>query len=376
MQFFQSIMCLKGLDNRNRFSAIAFSTLIIFLLLANMFNEHFAVSLVILVITSSILTMSTIRRLNDAQLSSNWQYIPGIIFFISGIIILLLNNSLSFWLLLLPALPCTLLLTYPSKHKSKQYIFGYAGPVDLSAYKEAQFNSHSASQRIEPTLAGGNTEQHQQAIDIHSHTSTERLGDINEDANTSQFDLGELIRIKFLQNKSLQKGLLISIMVFIVYVLLDSFLLSSTDEVVSNQPAIDKSTPLNTPKQHLFSSNELEDPLAMPDNFNLYQSRFKGITVHWQADEESNGTLWALATAEGDNSCETISFNKGAPIRTIKVVVENSIDYYAYFSPLDSKELVKALADRGSFSLCGYKFSLKGSQAALGKNNAYANFIN
>ena len=115
--------------------------------------------------------------------------------------------------------------------------------------------------------------------------------------------------------------------------------------------------------------------LAMPDNFNLYLSTFQGIIIHWQADQVESGELWSQATATGDESCQAIKFNKGSSLRPLNVLVENGSDYYASFSPMDSKELVRALAFRGKFSLCGYSFSLKGSQAALGKNNNYAHYL-
>ena len=120
-------------------------------------------------------------------------------------------------------------------------------------------------------------------------------------------------------------------------------------------------------------------PLTMPDNYTLYLSEHQGITINWQADEVSEGLLWSQLTAQGDTSCQQISFNKGESIRTLSVDVGTSAgtntDYYASFSPLDSKELIQALAFRGSFSLCGYDFSLKGSQAALGTNERYAKWV-
>jgi hypothetical protein len=117
----------------------------------------------------------------------------------------------------------------------------------------------------------------------------------------------------------------------------------------------------------------------MPDNYTLYLSEHQGITINWQADEVSNTLLWSQLTAQGDESCKQISFNKGEPIRTLTVQVENTTgtnnDYFASFSPLDSKTLIQALAFRGNFTLCGYDFSLKGSQAALGKNELYAQWV-
>ena len=376
MQFFQSIICLKGLDDRSRFSTIAFSSLFSFFLLANVFSEYFALNVLILIITSALLTFSTIRRLHDAKLNSNWQYIPGIVFVISGLIILLLNNTTSFWLLLLPTLPCILLLTYPSKQRNNQYILGYSGPIDLSAFKDVHLATHQTSQRIEPTLIGGTTDSSQHILEANPKAPSESYEDNSSNTNVNQFDFGELVRIKFLQNKLLQKGLLFVIVIIILSVVADKLFSSLQSDEPNSTMTEDIAQPLETTTSTAFSSSNLQQPLSMPDNFDLYQTIHQGITVHWQADEMANGPLWALATAKGDDSCQVIRFNKGKPIRTVSVDIENNIDYYANFSPLDSKELVKALAIRGNFSLCGYTFSLKGSQAALGKNNAYADLLN
>ena len=111
----------------------------------------------------------------------------------------------------------------------------------------------------------------------------------------------------------------------------------------------------------------------------MYLSQHRGISINWQADEVSDTVLWSQLTAQGDESCKVISFNKGEPIRTLSVQVVNSngtnINYFADFSPLDSKALIQALAFRGNFTLCGYDFSLKGSQEALGKNEQYAQWV-
>ncbi len=122
-----------------------------------------------------------------------------------------------------------------------------------------------------------------------------------------------------------------------------------------------------------------EHPLSMPDNYTLYLSEHKGITINWQADQVNDTLLWSQLTTQGDESCKQISFNKGEPIRTLSVQVEKGVgidsNYFANFSPLDSQELIQALAFRSNFKLCGYDFSLKGSQAVLGKNEQYSQWI-
>lgn len=111
------------------------------------------------------------------------------------------------------------------------------------------------------------------------------------------------------------------------------------------------------------------------DNFSLFASQFTGLILHWKADQSVTQTLWDIEHAEGDQNCGLLDFNKGDDYRTTKVYVENGQDYYANFSPLDTRMIVKDIARRGSFKLCGYKFSLKGSQATLGKHYFYSDYL-
>ena len=333
-----------------------------------------------MLLIAAMITLTTIRRLRDAKLNKNWQFVPSAAFIVAGTIILLLDSSVSYWFLLIPSVFCLLLLTYPSKLSNKQqtrdYILGYFGPVDLSQYKEANNQHHVSNERIEPTLVG----QASQAVDINfdeynSHTNQPE--DIETTGN-NQVDFGELIRLKLLGNKKLQ----IILASAIAFILLVAFIASLINQSNDNETSLQSSTtPVSQNEEQPTTTrlnNQLErlHALSMPDNFELYLSQHQGVTIAWQADEVDNGLLWSLLSAEGDSSCQAIKFNKGKGFRTQNVQVEDNVNYYANFSPLDSQALIKALAFRGNFTLCGYSFSLKGSQAALGKNNQYADLLN
>jgi len=194
-------------------------------------------------------------------------------------------------------------------------------------------------------------------------------------ADSKQVDIGELIRLKFLSNRKFQIGVLASVTIIIIAVFINS-LLSSISQQTDNTSTAEMVEPklgAEMASINIFASKD--HLLPMPDNFNLYISTYQGIIIHWQADQVSNGELWSQLTASGDKSCKSLQFNKGAPLRPLTVLVENGSDYFASFSPLDSKELIKALAFRGKFSLCGYSFSLKGTQAVLGKHPQYAVYL-
>ncbi len=376
MPFLRAIFCLKGVDNRSRYFVISIVTLLSFILFSAIFSAYLTVNLFILLGLSIVLACTTKRRLRDAKLNKNWQLVPAILLLITGLLSLVIENSSSYYFLILPFLSAALLLTYPSKGNSvnNHYILGYYGPIDLSQYRHQSSSTQTHNRRIEPTLVGNTNKTVDEPLIINEQAAQESNINHDFDNETKQVDLGELIRVNLLSNRKLQLTSIAFITILFIAIFASSFVSSdspqqSEDILPSSEQQVNPATLVNTmtvSREHL---------LAMPDSFNLYLSPSKGLIIHWQADEVANGELWSQLTAEGDKSCQLIKFNKGTPLRPLAVIVENGNEYFANFSPLDSKELVQALAFRGKFSLCGYSFSLKGSQAALGKHQQYAKFL-
>jgi uncharacterized membrane protein YhaH (DUF805 family) len=375
--FLQAVFCLKGFDDRSRFFATAIISLLGFIFISAIFSDALVISFTVLLLLTAVLTCSTKRRLHDAKLNKNWQLVPGGLLLLTGVLSLFIENSSSYYLLILPTLSVALLLTYPSKNikARNKYILGYYGPVDLSLYIKAPVVMKSHNQRIEPTLVtDGTSEQFNINEAVEAQSSTfDRQSEFKN--NSEQIDVGELIRLKFLSNRKLQLGIIAGVSLIFIGVFLNSVFnaisqkSTDTNNTVLNEPQVLSN---NAVTKTLANKNHL---LAMPDNFNLYLSEYRGIIIHWQADNVTDGELWSQLSANGDKSCQNITFNKGSTIRPLTVFVENGSEYFASFSPLDSGELIQALAFRGNFTLCGYKFSLKGSQAVLGKNNQYAPFL-
>jgi len=375
--FLQAVFCLKGFDDRSRFFSTSMVALLGFIFLSAIFSGYLVVSLLILFILTAVLAFSTKRRLHDAKLNKNWQLVPGGLFLLTGGLSLIIENSSSYYLLILPALSSALLLTYPSrnKHKRNKYILGYYGPVDLSIYQQDPVIMKTHSQRIEPTLLTDSTNEQLYVSENIANKSFTSDYQADEQTAGKQVDIGELIRLQFLANRKLQLGIIASVALIFIGVFINSLFNTINQQKINTDKGElteHQTSPISSPVNVFINKNHL---LEMPDNFNLYLSENQGVIVHWQADQVSNGELWSLSSAIGDRSCQSIKFNKGSAIRPLTVFVENGSDYFANFSPLDSQELVQALAFRGKFSLCGYNFSLKGSQAVLGKNNQYAPFL-
>jgi len=363
----KSLLCFTGFDNRRRFIFIHISSYFLFIITSAIFSLSNALAIVFLIIFTCLCTFSTKRRLNDADLNKNWIYAPGLSFLFAGLIIIFTGYSTSYWLLLFPLMTSALLTTYKSVG-GKDYILGYSGKVDLSAFIKKDTSSNAS--RIEPTF--NKTE----AFNDDNNIFAQRKNSVTVQTNTpktasfSGNDIGEAIRLKLFNHKNAL--FTVSAVVLIVIMAMISTSVISTSGKKDNN-LIDDTRDIALENQPLLKNSH---QVTLPDDFSLFVSSFDGITIKWQGDAPPEEELWQQLSAQGDKSCKEIDFNNGEKIRTITVRQDNNSDYLASFSPLDTELIIKNIAFRGSFSLCGYQFSLKGSQSVLGKHEYYSTFIN
>ncbi|MFV0596440.1 hypothetical protein [Shewanella sp.] len=114
--------------------------------------------------------------------------------------------------------------------------------------------------------------------------------------------------------------------------------------------------------------------LDMPDGFSVALEQ-DVLIIRWLGERGKPQNLWSIATAKGDKSCSALVFNNGTEYRTISVDLLADSATEARFTPLDTASIITDLARRGSIGLCGYKFSLKGSQAVLEPNRNFGNYL-
>jgi len=388
VQLLRSLFCTNGFDNRVRFLTISGALYLVFIMLASAFTSQIILSVIIMAVFGIILALTTLRRLHDALLNKNWLFAPTLSFLLVAMTIIFSQQHSSYYLLFIPALCSATLLTYASKMATSEqvYTLGYIGPVDMSEYQQSTHLGKSAKFRIEPSLVADvsvdlEQNQHQQTVTTeylanHTQQNSQNFAQHLAQASNSQADIGEQIRLNFLANKKAQI-ILLSLLGVTLAVIVASMAISFFSSTFAHEQA-----EVIPPQQVGFSLSQYQQrahPLAMPDNFTLFLSPHQGLIINWQADEVNEGLLWSQVSSKGDQSCQQITFNKGNAVRTLAVEVSSqqgvNTDYYASFSPLDSQVLIQALAFKNSFLLCGYKFSLKGSQAALGKHERYANLI-
>jgi len=352
---------MHGCDNRVRFGVISIGVYFAFLLFTLIAQQHVFISIILLVIATAITALTTMRRLKDAKLIRNWLHISSGLFFVVGAIIIYSQQNAFYWLLLLPLAFSSLLLTYPSQG-NHGYILGYFGPVDLSEYRQQSLSSS----RIEPSFsqtAAINTDNIQQST---VHESYQQKPSYKEQ---SHGDIGEFIREKLLKKHNAKYAIL-TIILIIAAAIGATIQQNNSDELIE------------TPQQSANETVEIQTeqlaqlyPLDFPDSFSLMMTEHSGLILSWPGDITENETIWRQITAIGDNSCQQLVFNNKKSIRTIKVKVDDNGDHFAYFSPLDSELLIQNLAFRSRFKLCGYDFSLKGTQALLGKTSPYNDYV-
>ena len=360
MQLLRSIFCFQGLDTRQRFLAINIACYIIMLSSYIAFTKYLIFNIFILAFLVVVIALTSLRRLNDAQLSKTWCSGPSVSFLIVYLIIIITNYNSAEWLLLVPIMLSSLLMTYPSKAKTT-YILGYSGPVDLSELDHASLNKQRRSQRIEPTI---NTDLNKKTFqNTESQLSINQIKSATTKKDRNKEDIGVLIRLKLLNNRAIKLTLIGLILLIILAITILS--------VIASFNNYNKKTPESKPTKAVIRTARV----SFPDNFSLLLSQHNGLIINWQANSSDNKKIWDILRAQGDKSCKEIVFNNGTTIRTTNVVIESSEQYFANFSPLDTQSLLQDIAFKGSFTLCGYKFSLKGSQAILGKHIKYGKMV-
>lgn len=362
MPFVKSLFCLKGADNLARFAAIVLLSNVVFTLLSATFISIPVLAFIIAIPCFVVIALTTLRRLNDAQTNAKWPLLNSVLFLLAALTIVIFQQTNIYWLLVPNVLVSLYLLSLKSTGQ-KSYQLGYNGPVELQATTQA---STSRGTRIEPTLAASNLAANNNVSFSEQAENTAYSAEQHKEqqaTNTGHHAEGNPLLELVNQYKI---HLTVGFVVFFTAIFGIKALLNSKTTEAHETPEI-----LEQVAQQQLRLHELE----MPDDFLLSLSETDGLFIEWQISNDDPVSLWSIETAQGDKSCKEITFNNGDSVRSISVAIENDTLQYAHFSPLDTEFIVRSLAKRGSFNLCGYKFSLKGSQAAIGKHAKYSDYM-
>ncbi|WP_163936191.1 hypothetical protein [Paraferrimonas sp. SM1919] len=348
-----SFFCTKGKDNPIRFITIEIFAVIGFALSWLVF-AHTPLLWLLGLLIIGVITLSAYRRVLDSK--------KGLL----GVILCALANSILFANLVVPSgwlgLSMSLLLValttfFVAKDKSQtrgQFVQGYCGP------KQVTPRIRPARMRIEPTLGEQPPKlaEPKDQIAQHQYDSEPPHQDLLQQ---SWQQLLQQLQALPLKPITIAASLLVSLLVITIMV---THLINDEGEYQDESPAQVQSEQLNSSDVSLDDGLDLHLVVA---NNQFY--------VSWFGEANSSGRLWDLATATGDLSCSELSFNKNDKFRPIQVDVLDTGKTRAQFSPLDTKAIINQLAKRNQASICGYKFSLKGSTNAMSINDDFFNLM-
>lgn len=187
-----------------------------------------------------------------------------------------------------------------------------------------------------------------------------------------------LIKSIVLMLKSNNKKAILSVIAIILLtiILLTYFVFTGSDAPADTvESKVIENTNLDTISDIERNIRKRQHEINFADDFSLLTNSYNGLVISWQGAQSADTTVWDIRRTTGDKSCEKITFNTGESYRVLNVSIEDLQRYFANISPLDSADIIKALAFKNTFTLCGYSFSLKGSQALLGKHYYYSEWL-
>jgi uncharacterized membrane protein YhaH (DUF805 family) len=362
VQLLKSLLCFKGYDNGRRFLLINLASYLIFFALSALLAKAALLLLLLLLIGCPIIFASSVRRIHDAGFAKVLSLVPPLVFILCVIGITYIEHNAS-WFLLIIAVLTTLAMTTISNARVRhinEYVMGYSGPVDLTTAKTKTPSHHYHHERIEPTIAAKSADNLiNNNISAPNHLNKVTAPQTNSAASWEQ-QLGDWFRHN-------QKLALISSGIALV-LLVSAIVFGLFDQEVPPKEAVAQ-------PETIIQSKQRKNKIEMPDSFWVMLDQYDALTIGWQGDYQKDGEIWSALTAQGDKDCTQINFTIRDEYRTMKVTIKNQGDYYADFSPVDTKKLIRSIANRDKFKLCGYEFSLKGTQAKLRNNKKYDSYF-
>ncbi len=314
------------------------------------------------------------RRIHDAGFPTPYAGIPILVYWINMFGLAFIEHG-SKWTLLILAFIITLGMATISNARIRhnyQYKFGYHGPVNL----EENIDQSVPNDRIEPTIAGNKASQ-DNSTQTQMHNRPNLFGEqendviaqsnlISDESNspTAQQNTWEgQLGLWFIANKTISLAGISAITLLVLILVL-----MSTFSAPPPNPIPIDSVKAATVKQRL-------QKLEMPDQFFLMMDENDSLTIAWEGDYKKEGEYWSAYTGKGDIECLNLHFSLGEDFKTLLVTVKNNGDYYADFSPTDTAKIVKSIADKDRFKLCGYEFVLSGTRSILRQNRKYLEYL-
>ena len=378
---FNTFFCRQGVDSSVRFALINLAAFFAVLIFYVLLNGH--VSLLLVGLAAAVFAgLSAKRRLQGRPII--WAFLPA-----PGLILLslgLINETNTIVIgcgVLLGLAACVFaVLQAPPKSQFRASSYGYRGPLSPA---------NRRVRRVEPVIADDGRDavmpleldddpnespyrfQGHQANDQQAYEPADGSSDHNASTHNREA-LASIIKV-------IGQGALRAIEVIKArprasllgagsLMLVSALVLMWSDEPIATQSAQQENTEASGSTNQTASYQEA----IMPDGFSILLDE-DVLMISWLGERGEPGLLWSLATGQGDRSCQELTFNNGAQYRPMEVSLLPDSSTLARFSPLDTRAILNDVAMRGSLKLCGYQFSLKGSQAALAKQAAFRPYL-
>ena len=381
-----TFFCRQGTDTSLRFLVISGASLCLISLFSLLLAGHGILLLLALPLIAATV-LSAARRLIPSQRLQALAVLPGPLMLAASLVFA--EQAWPSWVAVMLSLLATgYIVSRPQPKASAPFdSLGYSGPLMASAPRRA---------RVEPTLAGGSpsfahgadahaAEQSQEVARgdepafeqtpeprTYNYTDEAQAGyqaqdKLSQGMHSIGAQLTKLFGLSFTAIKRHPRGALLGF--GCLSLLLGSLFWLGGDEA-TEQVASEAEPEAQIAQAPAAAIKQV----AMPDGFKV-QLEGRVLMLSWLGERGEPGTLWSLASAEGDSSCQNLTFNNGVSYRPMTVSLLADTSTQARFSPLDTPAIINDIAMRGSLTLCGYEFSLKGSQAALAKEPAFRPYL-
>ncbi|MDQ7051297.1 MAG: hypothetical protein Q9M92_17925 [Enterobacterales bacterium] len=370
MPVLKSLLCIQGYDNGRRFLIISLVCYGLILVAHPIVATAKIIYLLVAIISIPIMAASSVRRIRNAQLNVAMSVFPFIIFLLNLWGFAAIDTAAKWWLML-PATLVTLIISLVGQAavKPKQtYHLGYCGPINLDKIADLD----QPLERIEPRV---NLELDESARESRLQTEFDMSQPAYSDSSDFSQSSEQWQQQLFDWFKHNQKLVVFSVPLIVITLIVIFISSSDKEREQSKLTTHQASDRLNFGKKHF------QDKVKLPDQFWIMLDQNNALSIGWEGDIPDQTKLtegdffWSAYSAIGDASCTNLHFSLGADIKSLLVRVNSSGDYYANFSPVDTSLIVRSIAEKDRFKLCGYEFSLKGTGKVLRSNATYRKIL-
>lgn len=388
MSLLQTLRCQEGHDSPLRFAVIQINIVLLMILMSGLsYGSNWQVVSVALVpiLCSPIALLSGWRRLHQANTEPKWAWgIAGAWWWVA--LCLCLWPAGGSIMLLVPAAVTVYFCYLPAVGRPLKSQWGYSGPClvwgnEQRSRREPSLHGKGRSAWLEPTAPVPWDQDYLDGDAIAAAIEPQQAQRSAQEQRLAQL-LTQIKQSGILERLERQR-FPYRIIIMIVGLLL---LLAIAIKVValvthsSKTPPIEPIEQQEAPTSAVDTESSLgklphfDESVILPDNFGLGLIGNQ-LVIQWNGQTTQEGEYWSQSTGHGDRRCQSIQFNSGVEFRPLVVKVQNGSHYFAYFSALDTANLVHNFAMRSHFELCGFSFSLSGTLVPLQAAPAFSQYL-